>query len=272
MSTYTTTKQQLLGTPVPQQTNTYKPITHQQLMDLTLESIYQAGFKLGKESYSAVDGGQVANARYTISSVGDSEMEIMIGWQNSYNKTKSLKFAIGAHVFICDNGCVHGDLGAFKKKHQGTIQEFAPHTITESIKRAGDIFKQMQKEREVMKGIQLDDRTKAELIGRMYINEGFIQSTQLNIIKRELKLATYDYKCPNSLWELYQFTTQSLKEVHPSRWMDDHLAAHKFFVNESGVLVPSMIIETPSGPHPQLSLFEAEAEEVFNLPEDLLTK
>jgi hypothetical protein len=256
MSTYSTTKQQLIAAPIPAQSRTYKPITHQQLIDLTLESILQAGFKLGKEVYTSTDGGLVANARYTISSIADREMEIMVGWQNSYNKTKSLKFAIGAHIFICDNGCVHGDLAAFKKKHQGNVQEFAPNTITESIKRAGDVFKQMQTERESMKSILLDDVTKAELIGRMFINEEFIQSTQLNLIKRELKAPTYDYGSKDSLWELYQYTTQSMKDIHPSLWMDNHLAAHKFFVNESGILVPKMVIDEPSGPHPQIGLFD----------------
>ena len=30
-----------------------------------------------------------------------------------------------------------------------------------------------------------------------------------------------------------------MKEIHPSLWMQNHQAAHKFFVSESGVLVPS---------------------------------
>ena len=32
----------MLSAPVPQQTKTYKPVSHRELMDLTLESIYQS--------------------------------------------------------------------------------------------------------------------------------------------------------------------------------------------------------------------------------------
>ncbi len=202
--TYSTTRQVLLNTALPAQTRTYKPITNAQLIDLTLNSIQGAGFNLNKEIYSTARDGQVANGRFSISNVADKEMCLEIGWQNSYNKSLSLKFAIGAHIFICKNGCVRGDMGAFKKKHQGSVQEFTPTAITEYIKRAGDVFLQMQKEREEMKKIELSKRVKAELIGRMLIEEEFIQSTQLNMIARSLDAPKFNYGAPDSMWELYQ--------------------------------------------------------------------
>jgi 2C-methyl-D-erythritol 2,4-cyclodiphosphate synthase len=47
MSTYSTTKYFLTGTELPKETRTYKPVSHGQLIDVTLESIHKAGFKLG---------------------------------------------------------------------------------------------------------------------------------------------------------------------------------------------------------------------------------
>jgi hypothetical protein len=45
------------------------------------------------------------------------------------------------------------------------------------------------------------------------------------------------------MWELYQFTTQAMREVHTSLWMNNHIKAHNFFVSESGILVapPQMV-------------------------------
>lgn len=237
MNTYVTTKQQLMAAQVPQETRTYKPITHGELIDLTMNSIVGAGFKLDSESYTSAADHNIATGRFTLSNVKDSEMQIVIAWQNSYNKMISLKFAIGAHVFICSNGCVHGDMGAFKKKHTGSVQEFAPKTITEYIKSAGDVFQQMQKERDEMKKIELDIRTKAQLVGRMFLEEEFLTTTQLNVIKREIAVPSYDYKAENSLWELYNHTTHSLKELHPTLWMKNHIEAHKFFVKEANIIV-----------------------------------
>jgi hypothetical protein len=238
IATYNSTKDLLVKAQVPQQTKTYKPITHHQLIDLTLNSIQSAGFTLDKELYSSTLDGQIANGKFTISNVGDTEMQLQIGWQNSYNKTLSLKFAIGAHIFICQNGAVHGDMGSFKKKHKGNVQEFTPTAITEYIKQAGETFRTMQKERDSMKQIEVTKRVKAELIGRLLLEEQLISTMQVNQIAAELTNPTFDYGAPGSMWELYQFTTQTMKDTHPRFWINDHMKAHNFFVNESGILVP----------------------------------
>jgi len=240
-TSYVTAREILLAAPLPEETRTYKPVSHAQLIDLTLKSIDDAGFKLDKETYSAARDGQVANGRYTISNVTDAEMQLQIGWQNSYDKSMSLKFAIGTRILVCSNGCVSGDYGAFRKKHRGDVQEFAPFAITEYIKSAGDVFSLMQMEREKMKNIELDRRAIAELVGRMFIEDQIIQSTQLNIIKKQIEAPLYDYGAPGSLWELYQHTTYAMKESHPSLWMQNHIDAHKFFTKEADweTLIPT---------------------------------
>lgn len=228
---YHTTKQELIQAPLPLETKTYKPVSNGQIIDLTLNGIEKAGFKVDKERYSGTSNGQLANGLYTISNIADSEMQLEIGWQNSYNKRLTLKFAIGARIFICNNGCVAGDMGAFARKHMGSIQEFAPTKITEYLKRAQETFAQMQKDREAMKQIEVNKRVQAELVGRMFIEHEIIKSGQLNIIRNEIAKPSFDYGAENSLWELYQHTTFALKESHPSDRMAAHIEAHDFFLN-----------------------------------------
>jgi len=254
-TSYVSAKDILVNAQIPQQTKTYKPVSHRQLIDLTLNGIHNAGFKLDSESYAAARGGNIANGRFSIANVADSEMQLQIGWQNSYDKSLTLKFAIGTKIFICQNGCVSGDMGAFKKKHVGEIQDFTPSAISEYIKSAAEAFNRMQKEREEMKQVEITARVKAELIGRMFLENQIITSTQLNIISRELKSPTHDYGAKDSMWELYNFTTFAMKESHPALWMDKHMDAHKFFVNESGILVNPMTIQVAETPFVQLDLF-----------------
>ena len=254
-NTYSSTKSLILGTSLPAQTKTYKPIGHGQLIDLTLEGIEKAGFKLDKETYSAAQDGQIANGRYTISNVADSEMQLQIGWQNSYNKQLTVKFAIGTRIIVCSNGMVSGEYGAFKKKHVGEVQTLTPAAIEDYIKIAGDSFKKMQQERENMKQIEITRRVKAELIGRMMIEEQFICSTQLNIIRKEMTNPTHDYGAQDSLWELYNYTTFAMKEIHPSLWMQNHSKAHKFFNDYYTFLEDKEIAECYDFNFNQLSIF-----------------
>ena len=254
MNTNTMVKDLLLSAPLPQQTRTYKPVSHEQLIDLTLKGIDDSGFRLESEIYSTARDGNVANGRYTIANVADSEMKLQIGWQNSYDKSLTLKFALGTQIMICQNGCVSGDFGAFKKKHVGEIQTFTPQAITDYIKSSGEAFKRIQFEREAMKQVEVDKRMIAEIIGRLYIEEEIIQSTQLNIIQRELKKPTHDYGAEGSLWELYQFATFSMKEIHPSLWMENHMDAHRFFTEYANVSLPKKTIDVGSN-YKQLELF-----------------
>jgi len=225
---YSTTKERLIATPLPQQTRSYKPVSNQQLIDLTLEGIEKSGFVLDKELYSFANDGNQSNGRYVIKSVSDNEMSLMVGWQNSYDKSLSLKFAVGAHIFICSNGSVVGDMGTFKKKHVGEVQVFAPEKIREYISNAGELFRTMQLDKERMKEVEMTKRTSAELVGRMFLEENIITSTQLNIIKREMENPSYDYKADGSLWQLYNHTTHALKETHPSLWFKQHAEVHNF--------------------------------------------
>lgn len=280
INTYQVPQSKLLAVVPPTDTRTYKAISHGQLIDLTLEGIHGSGFQLGRQNYSMAREGNVANGHYTITDVADSEMQIQIGWQNSYDKSITLKWAMGVHIFICSNGCISGDMGAFKRKHQGSIQEFTPQAISEYIKTAAEVFVSMQKQREQMKQIELTKRVTAEILGRMVVDNEIITTTQLNIIKRELDKPTHNYGAQNSMWELYQFVTFSMKEIHPTLWMDDHIHAHEFFTNEAGIYVPKQTMTwevVPSSEDKrQLSLFDslleepAELVEVYNSDDDEL--
>ena len=236
METYNTTKQLLINTALPLNTRTYSFVPHERVIDLTLNAIDKAGFILDTETYSASKEGEVAVGKYTIKNIANDDMQLQIAWLNSYNKTKRLTYGIGNQVFICQNGMISADMGYFKKKHQGDIQEFTPLAITEYIKRAEDTFITMQKELEIMKQVEVSRRICSELLGRAVIEEEFITTTQLNIVKRELSSPTYDYKAPGSIYELYQFVTYSLKQIHPSLWMNAHVKAHKFFTTEANVI------------------------------------
>ena len=258
ISTYTSAKDQMLSAVVPKQTRTYKPVSHQELIDLTLESIYQSGFELSDQSYISGREGQVATGKYSISSVQDNEMQLQIAWQNSYDKTTTLKFAIGTKVFVCENGMVSGDHGHFKSKHVGDIQTFAPQAITEYIKQSGDVFKTMQADRELMKSHEISDRKKAELLGVMFAHEGFILPNQAAKLQRELVKPTHDYGSKNNLWEMYNHTTFVIKDIHPRLWMKNHIACHDFFRREMGIYTEGVDsnVNQPLDPRRQLELFE----------------
>lgn len=134
---------------------------------------------------------------------------------------------------------VRGDIGAFKSKHVGQIQSVTPKLLSEYISQSGDTFEKMLIEKQRMQNIEVTKKTTAELLGRMYIEEGIITSTQLNIIKGELEKPSFDYGHKDSLWELYNHTTYALKSATPTTWLQQQIDNHQFFTSEYGIAVPA---------------------------------
>jgi len=227
-----TPKGRLFSTPVPVETRTYKPVSHKQLAKATLRAIRDAGFELGVEEYYSSKEGQVATARYTINNVKDEDMQLEIGWQNSYDKTLSLKFAIGTRIMICENGCVSGNFGSFARKHMADIQSFAPEEMKESILNAARVFDRMVEDKNMMKRHIIGEERQLEIAGKLFfVNQSF-GSTQMNIVAEQLKRPSFDYGAHGSVWEIYQYITYAMKELHPRLWMEAHIDVHKFFLEE----------------------------------------
>ena len=228
---YRIPKQRLFAVPLPEETRTYKPVSHRSLAEATLKGIKDAGFKVDVQEYYSAREGAVATARYTIKDIADEDMQLEIGWQNSYDKTMSLKFAIGTRIFICSNGCVSGNFGAFAKKHMADVKTFAPEEMKEAIKKAGEAFSAIKAEKDKMKDLIIGRERQAGLVGELFMLTDFLGPRQLPVIKEEMDKPTYAYGAPGSLWEIYQYVTFSMKDIHPTIWIEKHIEVHKFFVD-----------------------------------------
>jgi len=222
------TKEELILVPLPLASRTYKPVAHKQLIDLTYEGLDKSGFTIKKEQCLGNSNGQIMTAYFDLDWTEDPEMGVRVAFQNSYNKKVTVKFAIGGSVFVCENGCIRGDAGAFKRKHTGDVQTFAPSKIQEYLKGVGDNFNKLVLDKERMKLIEMTKKTTAQLIGDLYLNEDLIQETQVAIIKKELEFPTHDYKASGSLWEVYNDVTFSLKGIHASKYIDTHTNLHSY--------------------------------------------
>jgi len=236
------TKAILLATELPKETRSYAPVPHELVINMTLEALDKANIKVLSELYTSAKEGRQANGIYQLEG-GDSEMNFRLIWQNSYDKSLPLASAMGGHVIVCSNGMVIGDMGAFKRKHTGSVLTEFQESIKTYVTEAGEIFKRMTTDRERMKEITMTKRVTAELIGRMFLEENIITATQLGIIKRELENPSFDYGTrlvdkdgnliKQTLWDDYNAVTVSLKEAHPQHNISQHMKLHNFITKEA---------------------------------------
>ena len=234
---YLTSESDLVLTPIPLQTSTYKPISHRQAIDLTLEGIHKAGFQVDYSMYTSRNHGQVAFGQYFLKGIDDGEMQLQAFFQNSYDKSLALKAGLGGMVLVCTNGMIAmRSINEFRHKHLGNVQEVTPLILPEYFKDAGEVFQGLQGDRDRLKNIEVDRRAQSEIIGRMFMENEIITGAQLNLIKQQIKKPLHDYKSPNSLWELYNFTTYAIGGFSPN-WVQEHIDANQFFLQVAEEIV-----------------------------------
>lgn len=232
----TTTKQHLISAPLPQATATYTVIEHGFIINKALEALTSKGFEVKDELYRCNQNAEIAQGVYHLNYGNDPDMGMMFAWVNSYDKSTKFKSAIGSYGYNSMNRFISGDMGSWIRKHTGSADQEANNVITAQVDAADSYYNQLVFDKENMKGIILDTKTKAELMGRLYFEHRIVTTEQLSLVRQELKQPSFEYSGdPNSLWALYNHITHALKSSHPKQWMDQQRMIHWFLTNTLGV-------------------------------------
>lgn len=210
----------------PVETGTYIPILHKDLAELVLEHGNKEGFKVRNTNYDVAKGGNIMRGIFAFEG-DDPAMDMQVGIVNSYDKTRVVTIGLGSQVFICQNGMVSADY-TMKRKHTGSVKDDIKYMISESLKKLYDEYKRNIFVRDVLSDIDISKTKYASLIGRMYIEENIITSTQLNIVKREFEGSKL-FPEPTA-WSMYNHVNQALKSGHPANYIDQHINLHNFML------------------------------------------
>lgn len=214
-------KQELFQLPVPQSTDSYSAVSHQQVDELVQEHIYKRNMQISDEKIMSNNNGNVVVGYYDITNE-HQDFGYRIAWQNSYNKTRPVTFVGGTYVFVCSNGMILGDYN-FVRKHTGGIAQELSKRIGDSFIGLDELLEESVDLKQEMIDVKIDKTATAELCGRLLMEHEVITTSQLSIIREQYKNPSY----PNSFesgtfWELYNNTTHALKKTHPYNYLQKH--------------------------------------------------
>jgi hypothetical protein len=210
---------------VPNSTSSYVAISHGELVDLVKENIDKSGLIIKDEKIKTAKFGQQLFGTITVGA-NNVEQDMTIGFRNSYDKSITVGIVAGNRVIVCENLMFKGDFKVMRK-HTGHVKSELEFLVANGVNTMNQQFVSIIADTEKMKQVQMTKRATAELIGRMYIEEKLITSTQLNIIADQLTNSKH-FK-DDSLWSLYNHTTEALKTAHPVTIINDHIKIHDFY-------------------------------------------
>ena len=88
-------------------------------------------------------------------------------------------------------------------------------------------------DRDALRNTPLSKLNQSELLGRLFVDEEIITSTQISCVKKEINKPSYDYNCnDNNAWAFYNHVTHSLKMSTPKNWMQNSQNFHDFMMVE----------------------------------------
>jgi hypothetical protein len=232
-----------LDAPIPVQTTTYSPVSHGEIFDqIATQLVANNLASLRNRVHINGNGGRMVGF---VDVEPENEfgkqhgLKMMLGYRNSYDKSMSVGFAAGASVWICGNGIISGDILSFRRKHTGSVSQELNNRITDGINLMKNEFMQLNMEVDVMKGFNLTQRQKAEILGVMYFERNLVTPTQLSIVKHELTQSPH-FKEDNA-WSLYNNVTEALKKSHPVDIIPDHIKFHRFMREMTGITVAETV-------------------------------
>ena len=235
------TRTYLENTPLPNHGKSYTVVSHKSVIDNTLALLAAGGFTIEKEIYRANMNANVAQGIYHIypSQTTDEdiskerELGMMFAWTNSYDKSTRFQCAIGAYVMVCNNGMVAGDMMNFKRKHTGSAGHDIKMQLSNQIKNGEVHYSRILKDRDALKSTLLSKTEQAALVGRLFIDEEIVTSSQMSIIKKEINKPSYDYLTDNNnAWSFYNHVTHALKLSTPRDWLQDSQNFHDFMMSD----------------------------------------
>lgn len=218
------TLEQVYGIALPARTKSYEPVPHKVLIESLKERLDKRNMSISTERYSLNDKGTQMFGCFSIQGE-DGGQEMALGFRNSYDKSLAVGLVCGSNVIVCSNLMFEGDLRILRK-HTTNVWNDLENLSDNAMNYMDESFKRILKDTERWKEIECSKRTMAELAGRLFIEDEIINSTQLNIIKKEIDYSQ-NFKDQN-LWAFHNNLTEVLKTCPPITAININLKAHNW--------------------------------------------
>ena len=217
---------------VPEQTETYIPVSHQELVTKIKEagtkhyntSPFETKLEInhrGQQMFGSMtfhDGSQLSG----------SGMNRSIGFRNSYDKTLPIGVCGGASVFVCSNLMFTGDIIKMRK-HTQNVEDDLDILIQKLFDDVDRRYDKSVQDSLAMKGIGFSDKEMGDYLGQLFVNQHVLNGSQLN------KAAKEWFESPvfkeRTLWSAYNACTEALKTSHPMNALEKYTKLHKFTDN-----------------------------------------
>jgi hypothetical protein len=236
----------LFSTPLPAETETYKPVGHQFLVDQLLDRIGKSKHIQLREKYYRGNG---KGTQMVVSFVLEGAImpeypqhRLMITLQNSYDKTMAIRMGAGI-MDIQTGGKFLATVEDFYRKHTGNCKSDYDDLISRIGKKLSAVAQDFVDMRRGMAAKLLTREDVSGMFARLFFDDELLTGQQLRIAAEQYRDAVKS-TMPLTAWMAYDMAAQALTIDHPVTTINSHLRLHEFMRDEFGMM-PVMTKQEP---------------------------
>jgi hypothetical protein len=228
--------EKLLAVETPEATDSFMPIPHAMLVEMTREAIARAGLTIVSEEHSLARGGLRYFGGFALSGpdINGTDRRIVLGLRNSHDKAFAAAICIGNQMMVCENLCFSSDI-KLARRHTVNILTDLPRVLADAVGRVVSHWNDMGKRIEAYKGLSLSHEKAADLLVSLVDVKAFPAREIYNAMQ-EFRKPSHEEFNGETMWSLYNAITECLKggdlSKLPFRTMTvqsifDRLAGHR---------------------------------------------
>jgi hypothetical protein len=225
MTTTIINREALKHLPLPEETETFKPISHFEMVEQILQSLSYRRLSVVREEYAVSHDGMKLFGLIELD-VEYAGVRFAVGLRNANDKSMRVGLVAGYRVMVCENKMLTGDFNPLSAKHSKNFQlTDALSVAVDRIQRSiGEVSEQVGRKKVT---------TLSEDNARSLIYQGFLEQkfpiSLLRAVHREYFIKpSFDEFRGNNLWSLENAFTTTFKKLKPVQQFEAAAKLGKF--------------------------------------------
>lgn len=207
---------------LPDKTSSYVPVPHTDFIRLVHDRArveLRDGCNGMETDYALNKDGNQLFFKTTFPDIRANGSCLSIGGRNSYDKSMSVGFALGFHVFICDNMAFTSDFVHFVRQHTGKVWDDIEMAVMRNMARADEAMRSHGTHIQNLKNTEMDQDEGYRMIG-LAQGQQLLSPTQSSIAFRSWRKPKFEDFEARTAWSLHNSFTEAGKKFSPAKIMN----------------------------------------------------
>lgn len=197
---------------LPPATKTWKPISHDRVLETALATLGEAGYAVSKMKLGVSHEGQRFFGTLDLAAPLVPSVSLAVGLRNSVDKSFPMGFCAGSRVFVCDNLAFRSEL-LVKRRHTLHGQGRFSNDIAAAVMSLA-AFRAAEGNRiAALQDRMLTDAEADSLMLRSCVQRGIVAQSQLGAIFAEYHEPRHAEFRPRTAWSLLNAFTEILRDL-----------------------------------------------------------